>query len=235
MQAAHRTGRTGRQGRDWTRNSTHGSPPSDSHGDTSTSPVGADHTKRSSGASESQTPRLTPGVFSSRSDEWFTPPALAQALADRYAGGAFALDAAACAASKKAPRFYTEGEDALTRDWHADAGGGSVWLNPPYSKVGPFLERAARTAQSGTTVVCLVPARTDTAWFHDHVLPHATEVLLVRGRITFTRPDGTGAPAPFPSMVVVYAAKRQGFPVFGAMLRDGPRSPSEASQVEVAA
>ena len=156
-----------------------------------------------------------------RSDEWYTPAQLVQGLADRYADGAFSLDAAATAASAKAPRFYDAETDALIQDWHHDAAGGAVWCNPPYSNTKGFFEKAAATAQQGTTVVCLIPARTDTAYWHDLVLAKATEVLLVRGRITFTRPDGSGAPAPFPSAVVVFQPGASVLPRFGSVLRDG--------------
>ena len=165
--------------------------------------------------------RLASGIFSSRSDEWYTPPALVSALAKRYAKGAFALDAAATASSAKASKHYDAATDALAQDWVADAGaGGVVWLNPPYSSVSAFFAKAAATARQGTTVVCLVPARVDTAWWHDHALT-AAEVWFVRGRVTFTRPDGTGAPAPFPSAVVVFAPHATCLPRFGTLDRAG--------------
>ncbi len=127
------------------------------------------------------------------SDEWYTSAQLVQGLAGHYADGAFSLDAAATAASGKAPRFYDAETDARIQDWHHDAAGGAVWCNPPYSNTAGFLEKAATTAQQGATVVCLIPARTDTAYWHDLVLAKAAEVLLVGDRITLTRPDGSGA------------------------------------------
>jgi len=167
------------------------------------------------------TARISAGIFSSRSDEWNTPPALATALARRYAQGSFALDAAATSANSRASRYYDAATDALRQDWVADAGpDGVVWLNPPYSKVALFFEKAASTARQGTTVVCLVPARVDTAWWHDHALS-ASEVWFVRGRVTFTRPDGTGAPAPFPSAVIVFSRHSSHLPQFGTLDRAG--------------
>ena len=170
----------------------------------------------------SSAPRLTTGVFSSRSDEWYTPAALLDGLARKYAHGAFALDAAATAESAKAPKFYDAATDALKQDWHADAHAGSVWLNPPYSAIAPFFAKAVETAAQGTTVVCLVPGRIETAWCHDLVMLHATELLFIRGRVTFERPGGErAAGAPFPSIVVVFGPPAPGFPRLGVCKRDG--------------
>ena len=170
------------------------------------------------------TSRMSSGLFSQRTDEWYTPRELVKGLADHYAGGQFTLDAAATAVSAKAPQYYDEQTDALRQDWHADAGGGVVWLNPPFSNIKPFLAKAVEAARQATTVVCVLPARIDTGWWHDHVMDHASEVLAIRGRVKFERPDGVGAAgAPFPTAIVVFGPQPHGasFPRAGRCLRDG--------------
>ena len=87
-------------------------------------------------------------------------------------------------------------------------GGGAVFCNPPYGReVGKWVRKAYEEAQSGTTVVLLIPARTDTTYFHDYIYGKA-EIRFIRGRLRFTDEEGNAyAPAPFPSMVVVYNGK----------------------------
>ena len=86
------------------------------------------------------------------------------------------------------------------------AGGGHrVWLNPPYGReIGKWVRKAyEESLKPDTTVVCLLPARTDTKWFHDYVLP-AGELEFIRGRLKF---GGQKNAAPFPSMVVIFTSK----------------------------
>lgn len=133
--------------------------------------------------------------FSSNSDDWATPPEVFAAL-DREFG--FTLDACASAANAKCQRFFNVESNGLAQSW-APA---TTWLNPPYGRdIGIWMKKAADEAANGATVVCLVPARTDTRWWHEQVMARACEVRLVCGRLKF----GFGrAPAPFPSAVVVY-------------------------------
>lgn len=80
-------------------------------------------------------------------------------------------------------------------------GGERVWCNPPYGRViRQWVEKAYHEWLNGATVVLLVPARTDTAWFHDYILPYA-EVRFLRGRVHF---NNSKDPAPFPSMVCIF-------------------------------
>lgn len=89
-------------------------------------------------------------------------------------------------------------------------GGGAVFCNPPYGReTGKWVRKAWEEAKSGTTIVLLIPARTDTSYFHEYIYGHA-EIRWVRGRLRFEDEDGTVyQPAPFPSMVVVYNGKEQ--------------------------
>ena len=115
----------------------------------------------------------------------------------------FALDAAATKENAKCRMFYTPENDGLKNPWNV--GGGAVFCNPPYGReIGKWVRKAYEEAQSGETVVLLIPARTDTAYFHDYIYGKA-EIRFIRGRLHFTDETGTAyPPAPFPSMVVVY-------------------------------
>lgn len=130
--------------------------------------------------------------FSSKTVEWATPPG----FAEKY--GPFDLDPAATAENAKAPKFFTKAEDGLAQDW----GSGRVWLNPPYGRgiTGLWVKKAYEASLKGATVVCLLPARTDTKWFHDYVLPYG-KIKFLKGRLKF---GGGKDSAPFPSMVVTF-------------------------------
>ena len=130
-------------------------------------------------------------MFSSATDLWATP----KAFFDKYnAVHGFELDVCANDENAKCEKFYTVVEDGLTQEWT-----GNVWMNPPYGReIGAWMRKANYAAQSGATVVCLVPARTDTNWWHEYAIQH--EVRFVRGRLKF---GGAKNSAPFPSAVVV--------------------------------
>lgn len=124
-------------------------------------------------------------------DEYATPPAIVAALEKEF--GAFTLDPCARAESAKAPRFFTKEQDGLIRPWTA----ARVWLNPPYSNPTPWVKKALHETLIGNAglVAALLPAATDTNWFHDYVYGHS-EVRLRRGRIKFLQWDGKPAERP---------------------------------------
>jgi hypothetical protein len=126
---------------------------------------------------------LNPVVFSSKSDHWYTPPEFYAALHEEFG---FTFD----------PCPLMSDESGLLKAWS-----GRVFCNPPYSKIPEFIKRALWHLHTGAVelAVFLIPARTDTAWFHDFIYGKA-EVRFVRGRLKF---GGKGS-APFPSMVVVF-------------------------------
>jgi phage N-6-adenine-methyltransferase len=131
--------------------------------------------------------------FASDRHDWETPGDLFGALDREFR---FSLDAAASVTNAKVARYYTAEDNGLAQPWL-----GTVWCNPPYGRaIGGFVRKGWESAQEGATVVMLVPARTDTAWWHDFVM-EADEVRLLRGRLRFV-----GAPhcAPFPSAIVVF-------------------------------
>lgn len=128
---------------------------------------------------------------SSATAEWPTPADVFASL-DREFG--FTLDPCATHENAKCDTYFTAAEDGLKQEWS-----GRVFMNPPYGRtIGHWMQKAHESALRGATVVCLVPARTDTAWWHDYAMPH--EIRLLRGRIKF---EGAKHGAPFPSAVVV--------------------------------
>lgn len=139
-----------------------------------------------------------------RSDEWLTP----KWLFDHFdAEFRFTFDGAARASNTKCARF-PEG-DGLLVPWHGE----TVWLNPPYSEIGPWMEKAFLSSHAllrPATVVCLVPNAPDTHWWADWVEGKATEIrlltrsLLPTGRVHFEKEDGWSGRAGFSSVLVVY-------------------------------
>ncbi len=137
--------------------------------------------------------------FSSKTPEWETPQALFDRLNEEFG---FGLDVCATPENAKCVKFYTKEEDGLLQDWS-----GVCWCNPPYGRdIGAWVLRASQAAKAGAVVVCLLPARTDTKWFHDFIMragSGAREVRFIRGRLKF---GGSANSAPFPSCVVVFEA-----------------------------
>lgn len=132
--------------------------------------------------------------FSSRTDEWPTPRDFFERVSDEF--GPFDLDPCATPENAKCARFFTRDDDGLAQDWT-----GKVWMNPPYGReIGRWMRKAHESSLAGALVVCLVPARTDTAWWHDYAAKG--RVRFVRGRLKF---GGSRTSAPFPSALVVFA------------------------------
>ena len=138
-------------------------------------------------------------MFSSKTDLWETP----QDLFDRLdAEFGFDLDACALPQNAKCAAYYTPEQDALSQPWD-----GVVWCNPPYGRnIGKWVQKAREeNRRNNNYIVMLLPARTDTRWFHDYILGKA-EIRFVRGRLKF---GGSKNSAPFPSMVVVFRPKME--------------------------
>lgn len=107
----------------------------------------------------------------------------------------FTIDVAASADNAKCARFYDRAQDALRLPWT-----GVVWCNPPYGAgLGKWVQKGHDEAKNGSVVVMLLPASTDTIWFHRYCL--RAEIRFIKGRLRFGNTDGT---APFGSMVVIF-------------------------------
>lgn len=134
-------------------------------------------------------------VFSSATDEWATPQAFYDKLNAEFH---FETDVCASAENAKCANFYTVEMDGLKQAWS-----GVCWMNPPYGRtIKAWMKKAYEASLVGATVVCLVPARTDTAWWHDYAVNG--EIRFLRGRLKFG--DATNS-APFPSAVVIFRPK----------------------------
>lgn len=138
---------------------------------------------------------ITKGLMSSNTNEWATPIKTFQELDAEFH---FNLDPCATHENHKCDKYYTIEEDGLQQDW----GGQRVFCNPPYGRViGDWVRKCYEESQKpDTVVVMLIPARTDTAYFHDYIYHKAKEIRFVRGRLHFNE----AGPAPFPSMIVVF-------------------------------
>ena len=138
-------------------------------------------------------------LLSTGRDDWCTPQDFFARLDEEFH---FALDAAALPETAKCALYYSPEENGLTQSWDV---GGAVFVKPPYGRaIGAWVQKAHDESQKGVTVVMLLPARTDTAYFHEYIYGQA-EIRFIRGRLRFARPDGTVMDAaPFPSMVVVF-------------------------------
>jgi phage N-6-adenine-methyltransferase len=139
-------------------------------------------------------------LYSSRSEEWATPPDLFKLLDDEFN---FTLDPCATPTNAKCRRFFTKQQNGLLQDW----GRNVIFCNPPYGKnMCKWAQKCHDAALIGATVVLLAHARTDTRWFHDWVYERAAEIRFVRGRLKFG--DGKQS-APFPSLVAIFKPPKE--------------------------
>jgi phage N-6-adenine-methyltransferase len=132
-------------------------------------------------------------IFSTNSDNWETPQSLFDALDREFH---FTVDVCASEENAKCKTFFSKVQDGLQQKWS-----GVCWCNPPYGRqIKKWVEKASEAASHGNTVVMLIPARTDTQWFHEYVYGK-TEIRFLRGRVKF---GGSVHNAPFPSMIVIF-------------------------------
>ena len=135
-------------------------------------------------------------MFSSKSNEWSTPQDFYERLDDKFR---FNLDPCCTEQTAKCDKYFTAEDDGLKQDWT----GHRVFMNPPYGReISQWIKKAYKEGSKvGTTVVCLIPARTDTKFWHDYCMK-ANEIFFIKGRLKFGDQKGS---APFPSAVVVFA------------------------------
>lgn len=117
--------------------------------------------------------------FSSKSNEWYTPQYLFDELNEKYQ---FTLDPCASHENAKCDKYFTIEDDGLTKDWSKDI----VFMNPPYGRnIKHWIKKAYEESVKGATVVCLIPARTDTTYWHDYIFNNAYNIKFLKGRIKF--------------------------------------------------
>ena len=129
-------------------------------------------------------------MFSHTTDIWSTPQDLYDRYNEKYH---FDIDVCALPKNAKCKKYFTPEMDGLSQEWR-----GRCWCNPPYGRqIGKWVKKAF---ESKAIVVMLLPARTDTKWFHEYCLPYG-KIEFIKGRIKFGNAEHS---APFPSMIVVF-------------------------------
>jgi site-specific DNA-methyltransferase (adenine-specific) len=137
-------------------------------------------------------------AYSSRTEEWGTPQDLFDKLNDEFD---FTLDPCANDENHKCDKYYTIEDNGLKQDW----GGQTVFMNPPYGReIKYWVRKAYKESLKGAVVVCLIPARTDTIYWHDYIFPYAKDIRFLKGRLRFVKGNKIGDAAPFPSAVVIF-------------------------------
>lgn len=139
-------------------------------------------------------------LFSSEYDSWETPQWLFNQLNDEFH---FTIDVAASKNNHKVDRYYTLEDDGLMQDWSNEI----AFCNPPYGKeqTGIWVEKSFKEyIYNNATVVMLIPSRTDTLWFHKYI-NNIAEIRFIKGRLKFGNSKNS---APFPSMIVIYDARK---------------------------
>jgi len=133
-------------------------------------------------------------LFSSKGIEWTTPIELFNQLDNEFH---FTLDPCATKENAKCSKFYTIEDDGLNKSWDNEI----VFVNPPYGKT--IKEWVRKSSETNGVVVMLLPARTDTKYFHDYIYNKA-ELRFIKGRLKFGGNQNGSGSAPFPSMIVIF-------------------------------
>jgi len=141
-------------------------------------------------------------MFSSKSNEWGTPINLFNKLNSKFN---FTLDPCCTINNKKCEKYFTIETNGLNQSWKDEI----VFCNPPYGRqIGKWVAKAYNECTKfGTTIVMLIPSRTDTKWFHSYIY-NKFQIMFIAGRLKFENEDNTNLklmPAPFPSMLVLFS------------------------------
>jgi len=145
----------------------------------------------------------TPTSWQHRSDEWQSPQPLLDFLKQFYS---FDVDVCASPENAKCKKFFTKKDNGLKKEWKA---GQTHWMNPPYSRAGEWVSKAAKSAKEGAIVIGLLANRSSSGWYRDHVAPNALVVLL-HGRVAYTTAGDLRtnmSSAPFASILAIWPKK----------------------------
>lgn len=139
---------------------------------------------------------MNPIMYSSRTDQWATPQIFFDKLNEEFK---FSLDPCATKENAKCDNYFTQEINGLLQSWE----GHNVFCNPPYGKqLSQWVKKAYEESKKpNTLVVMLIPARTDTRYFHEYIYHKAKEIRFIKGRLKFGQAKNS---APFPSMVVIF-------------------------------
>ena len=133
--------------------------------------------------------------YSSNTNEWSTPINTFNELNKEFN---FTLDPCSTKENAKCDKFFTIEDDGLLQDWSKDV----VFMNPPYGReIKDWIKKAYEESKKGSTVVCLIPSRTDTKYWHDYIFKYAYDIRFIKGRLKF---GDVKTPAPFPSAIIVF-------------------------------
>lgn len=137
---------------------------------------------------------INENLFTSKTEEWATPQSLFAELNKEFK---FTLDPCATKENAKCKKFYTKEENGLSKSWKGE----KVFCNPPYGKqISKWVQKCyEENEQNGTEIVLLIPARTDTKYFHEYIYGKH-EIRFIKGRLHFNESKNA---APFPSMIVI--------------------------------
>lgn len=139
-------------------------------------------------------PKINSGLFSSRSEEWETPQYVFDILNNEFR---FQVDVCATSENSKCAIYFDKEINGLKQEWSPFR----CWMNPPYGRsISRWIKKASDESTHGALVVCLIPSRTDTKWWHEWVMK-SSEIWFVAGRLSFGNEKQS---APFPSCVVIY-------------------------------
>ena len=149
--------------------------------------------------------------FKSESIDWGTPQDLYNELDEEYG---FTLDPCATPWNTKCDKYYTKEDDGLSKSWK----GHVVFMNPPYGReIIKWVKKASE--EKSACVVCLIPARTDTKYWHEFIFPKAHKIMFIKGRLKFSGNQNGSGSAPFPSAIVVFDYMACGGSYIGAYER----------------
>lgn len=138
---------------------------------------------------------INAGMMSSATDNWATPQSFFDEWSALY--GPFETDVCASKENAKCLKYFDAEMDGLKQEWT-----GKCWMNPPYGReIIKWMKKAYESSLKGAMVVCLVPARTDTRWWHDYAIKG--QCFFIKGRLKFGDSKNS---APFPSAVVIFGA-----------------------------
>lgn len=120
--------------------------------------------------------------FKSKSVEYETPTEIVEPLIEEFN---IVLDVCATRENAQCAYFITKYQDAFTKDWSEH---GNCWMNPPWGRgMKKWVERAREESRKGIVVVCLLPVRSNTIWWHKNIIDTKAEVRFLKGEIKFNK------------------------------------------------